>query len=274
MDETSKAKYDEIIEKLIHDFNEKDKDENLESYNIDTFLSETQELLSKYSHMIDLTNLQTETPKDLKLSLSEKKDINSDEIPLDNLSDPLNFIDYLEYEKPKKKSKTQKYLFLLKKFEEETKPTFSICDLAPQDELGQLVFREDKNFFGSMSFEDKIILSDNFGTCKFYSIKDKKLVRTLPNPNKNIKNSKVYSMDINDDGDMAFLGYENGCIAIFELEKNKCRSIFNNIHKTNVINLKIIEQTRQSKEKNFTLLSSDISGNVYLTYIKKGLLVI
>ena len=272
MDETSKAKYDEIIEKLIHDFNEKDKDENLESYNIDTFLSETQELLSKYSHMIDLTNLQTETPKDLKLSLSEKKDINSDEIPLDKLSDPLDFIDYLEYEKPKKKSKTQKYLFLLKKFEEETKPTFSICDLAPQDELGQLVFREDKNFFGSMSFEDKIILSDNFGTCKFYSIKDKKLVRTLPNPNKNIKNSKVYSMDINDDGDMAFLGYENGCIAIFELEKNKCRSIFNNIHKANVINLKIIEQTRQSKEKNFTLLSSDISGNVYLTYIKKGLL--
>ena len=73
MDETSKAKYDEIIEKLIHDFNEKDKDENLESYNIDTFLSETQELLSKYSHMIDLTNLQTETPKDLKLSLSQKK---------------------------------------------------------------------------------------------------------------------------------------------------------------------------------------------------------
>ena len=67
---------------------------------------------------------------------------------------------YLEYEKPKKKSKTQKYLFLLKKFEEETKPTFSICDLAPQDELGQLIFREDKNFFGALSYEDKIILSD------------------------------------------------------------------------------------------------------------------
>ena len=163
-------------------------------------------------------------------------------------------------------------LFLLKKFEEENKPTFSLCDLSPQDELSLTVFREDKNFFGSMSYEDKIILSDNLGTIKFFSIKDKKLVRTLPNPIKNTKKLKVFSIDINDEGDFAFFGYQNGNIAIFDLEKNKCRSIFTDIHKTNVINIKIIEQIKLPKEKQFKILSSDVSGNVYLTFIKKGLL--
>ena len=60
----------------------------------------------------------------------------------------MEFIDYLEFQNPKQKSKTQKFLFLLKKYEEEKNPTFSISDLALQAELSQLVFRGDKNFFG------------------------------------------------------------------------------------------------------------------------------
>ena len=52
-----KRKYDEILENIIRDFNEKDKLENLESYNIDTVLSETLKLLSRYENMIDLKTL-------------------------------------------------------------------------------------------------------------------------------------------------------------------------------------------------------------------------
>ena len=272
MENIDKKKYEEILEKIIKEFNEKEQLENLESYNIDAVLSDTQNLLKKYSHLIDLKILQKEEiPYNQIQSPSEAADLTSDEIPFDKIPDPLEFIDYLEFKNPKQKSKFQKFLFLLKKYEEENKPTFSICDLSLQDELSQLVFRGDKNFFGSMSYEDKIILSDNFGEVKFYSIKDKKLVRTLPNPTKNKKN-KIYAIDINDDGDMAFLGYENGNIALFDLEKNKCQKIFNEIHKTNVINIKIIEQVKLAKEKQFKILSSDVSGNVYLTHIKKGLL--
>ena len=262
--------YEEILEKIIQDFSQKEPIENIESYNLDTFLTETQELLSKYSHYIDFKNLQLELPDEEK-STKDTSD-NLEEIPFDSIKTSMDFIEYLEYDLPKKKSKNQKFLFLLKKFEEENNPSFSICDLSPQDELGQLIFREDKNFFGALSYEDKIILSDNFGEVKFYSIKDKKLVRTLPNPIKAQKKYKVFSIEINDDGDIAILGYENGNIALFDLEKNKCRTIFNEIHKSNVINIKIIEQTKQSKEKQFKILSSDISGNVFLTNIKKGLL--
>ena len=270
MESIDKKKYEEILEKIIRDFNEKEELDNFEKYNIDEFLLETQKLLSKYSHLINLKNTQKEIPKQI-LSPSKDSEISSNEIPFEKFRNPLEFIDYLEFQNPKQKSKTQKFLFLLKKYEEEKNPTFSISDLALQDELSQLVFRGDKNFFGGMSFEDKMILSDNFGEVKFYSIKDKKLVRTLPNPTKNKKN-KIYAIDINDDGDMAFLGYENGNIALFDLEKNKCQKIFNEIHKSNVINIKIIEQVKLQKEKQFQILSSDNSGNVYLTFIKKGLL--
>ena len=271
MENIDKIKYEEILEKLIKEFNEKEPLENIESYNIDTILSDTQKLLSKYSHLIDFKILQKEIPNNQIQSSTKAAELTSGEIPFEKIPNPLEFIDYLEFKNPKQKSKAQKFSFLLKKYEEENKPTFSICDLSLQDELSQLVFRGDKNFFGSMSYEDKIILSDNFGEVKFYSIRDKKLVRTLPNPTKNKKN-KMYAIDINDDGDMAFLGYENGNIALFDLEKNKCQKIFNEIHKTNVINIKIIEQVKLPKEKQFKILSSDVSGNVYLTHIKKGLL--
>ena len=270
METLDKRKYEEIIDNIIRDFNEKDKIENLESYDIDTILSETQQLLSKYSYMIDLDSLQMDLPKQSQRH-TEVAEITLDEIPFESTSNPLDFVDYLEFQYPKKKSKSQKYFFLLKKYEEENKPSFSICDLSLQDELSQLVFREDKNFFGGISFEDKIILSDNFGNAKFYSVKDKKLVRTLPNPTKKIKN-KIYALDINDDGDVAFIGYENGNIALFDLEKNKCQKIFSEIHKTNVICIKITEQIKLAKEKQFILLSSDNSGNVFLSQIKKGLL--
>ena len=270
MENIDKRKYEEILEKIISDFNERDQIDNLDKYNIDEFLSETQKLLSKYSHLINLNNLQKNVPKQITSPQGDSEE-SSKEIPFERLVNPLEFIDYLEFQEPKKKSKTQNVLFLLKKYEEEKNPTFFVSDLASQDELSQLVFRGDKNFFGGMSFEDKIILSDNFGEVKFYSIKDKKLVRTLPNPTKNKKN-KIYAIDINDDGDMVFLGYENGSIALFDLEKNKCLKIFSEIHKSNVINIKIIEQVKLAKEKQFQILSSDISGNVYLTFIKKGML--
>ena len=269
MENMDKRKYDEILENIIRDFNEKDKLENLESYNIDTVLSETLKLLSRYENMIDLKTLQQDIQK--VNPLPEATEINLEEIPFESIPNAIDFVDYLEYQYPKKKSKSQKYLFLLKKYEEEKKPTFSFCDLDLQEELSQLVFREDKNFFGSMSFEDKIILGDNFGNAKFYSIKDKKLVRTLPNPTKQTKN-KIFAIDINEDGDIAFLGYENGNIALFDLEKNKCQKIFSEIHDKNVISIKILEQKKLSKEKQFTILSSDTLGDVYLSQIKKGLL--
>ena len=141
MENIDKKKYEEILEKIIKEFNEKEQLENLESYNIDAVLSDTQNLLKKYSHLIDLKILQKEEiPYNQIQSPTEAADLTSDEIPFDKIPDPLEFIDYLEFKNPKQKSKFQKFLFLLKKYEEENKPTFSICDLSLQDELSQLVF--------------------------------------------------------------------------------------------------------------------------------------
>ena len=49
-----KKTYDEMIEKLILDFTEKESEEDYSSYNIDQFLTETQQLLTKYNSFINL----------------------------------------------------------------------------------------------------------------------------------------------------------------------------------------------------------------------------
>ena len=53
-----KKTYDEIIEKLILDFTEKESEEDYSSYNIDQFLTETQQLLTKYNSFINSNNVE------------------------------------------------------------------------------------------------------------------------------------------------------------------------------------------------------------------------
>ena len=54
-----KKTYEEMIEKLILDFTEKESEEDYSSYNIDQFLTETQQLLSKYDSIINSKNAQS-----------------------------------------------------------------------------------------------------------------------------------------------------------------------------------------------------------------------
>jgi len=166
---------EEMIKNLIKDFNEKEPLEDLSQYDLDLVLKETQDILSKYLPLfLSSTSSEKSKKKKAKKLSMDSTELTPDDIPFESLKYPTDFIDFLENQIPKMISKTQKNLFILKKYEQEKKPNFTVCDLNPQEELSQLIFREDKNFFGSLSFEDKIILSDNFGNLKFYSIKDKK----------------------------------------------------------------------------------------------------
>ena len=56
-----KKTYDEMIEKLILDFTEKESEEDYSSYNIDQFLTETQQLLTKYNSFINSNNIQSKS---------------------------------------------------------------------------------------------------------------------------------------------------------------------------------------------------------------------
>ena len=202
----------------------------------------------------------------LKINTSTESNIvEEDEIPSKYLSNPIDFVNYIEYQLPKEKTKLKKNTFILKKYENETNTKINVSELNPQEELSLLMLRGDTDITTAMAHEDTIITGDILGDIKFYSLKDQKLTRTLPCPLK--KREQVNAIDLSDDGDYAFAGFANGNIAIYELTTNKCKYINTTIHKTACTNIKLIERI---DKKTFRLFTSDQEGNILDMTISGG----
>ena len=203
----------------------------------------------------------------LKINTSTESNIvEEDEIPSKYLSNPIDFVNYIEYQLPKEKTKLKKNTFILKKYENEKNTIINVSELNPQEELSLLMLRGDSDITAAMAHEDSIITGDILGDIKFYSLKDQKLTRTLPCPLKN--RAQVNSIDLSDDGDYAFAGFANGNIAIYELITNKCKYINTTVHKTACTNVKLIERI---DKKTFRLFTSDQEGNIIDMTIAGGL---
>ena len=254
---------------------------DLSKYNTDDILKETEKLIneavksktiSEYNPKQDSKEIvqDSKTNKNepsLKINTSIENDtIEEDEIPSEFLSNPIDFVNYLEYELPKKKQQKKKNTFILKKFENEKETKLIVSELNPQEDLSILMLRGDIDITAAIAHDDNIITGDIFGDIKFYSLKDKKLARTLPCPIK--KKTQINAIDLSDDGDYAFAGFANGNIAVYELTTNKCKLVNNSAHKTSVINVKFIERI---DKKTFKIFSSDEEGNVLSIIIKSGL---
>ena len=271
---------DDILNSLLQtnfiDLNNVDTSE-ISKLNPDSILRESQKLVSdavknntleKYAPNQELKENNSTNEKLTGLKINTSSELNTEEIseiPSKYLSNPIDFVNYIEYQMPKEKIKIKKDEFILKKYENEKKTKFSVCELNPQDDLSILMLRGEADITTAMAYEDNIITGDILGDIKFYSIKDKKLTRTLPCPLK--KNVQINALDLCDEGDFIFAGFSNGNIAVFEIVTNKCKLIINNLHKTAIINLKFIEKY----EKNFKIFSSDEGGNVFEIIIKNGI---
>ena len=215
---------------------------------------------SKRSDIIDISQgLQT-----LQRTGTVKLDIMKIE---DNiLLSPFDFVNYVECKIPEKEAKLQKDYFPLKIHElelSEKKEKFKYSELNPQNELAFKLYNELNAFIFFLVLEDKIIFGDNLGNIKFYSLKENKVIKTLPYPLKNTPEVyKPYAMDTSNDEKISLVGYQNGQIAIFE--GAKCKQIIKQENAYNIINIKIINQNK----KNFQIIYSDISGNVNLLSLK------
>ena len=194
-------------------------------------------------------------------SLQFSGSIKSDPAQIEDkiLASPIDFVNYVEIKIPEKDAKAQKDSFPLKKYEAERKPSFTLSELNPKDDLASKIYTEEKGFIFFTAFEDKIVFGDESGNIKFYSFKEKKVTMVLTNA----KNCKSYAMDILLEKNISLVGYENGQIAIFDKPNNQ--KFLNKDNNPNIINIKFIEQ----KDK-IQALFSDIKGNVMLINIKKG----
>lgn len=238
--------------------------------NTDDVLKDVENLLNK-SEMKEKFDLGKENEKEVKKNEnpSVKINISTDEntteeaeIPLKNLSNPIDFVNYIEYELPKQNIKIKKDTFILKKYENEQNIKFIVSELNPQEELSLLMLRGDADITAAVAYEDNIITGDIFGDIKFYSLKDKKLARTISCPIK--KPTQINAIDLSDDGDYAFVGFNNGNVALYELTSNKCKLINNKAHTTACINVKFIQRIDKKTFKIFLVMKREMSFLLFL----------
>ena len=213
-----------------------------------------------------LTTNKEESKQGLKIDTSIESNDDENEIPSKYLSNPLDFVNYIEYLLPQEKSNLKKNTFILKKYKNENKIKHPVCELNPQEDLSSLMMTGEADITSAIVHEDNIITGDILGDIKFYSLKDKKCTRTLSCPIK--KRVQINAIDLSDEGDYLFAGFGNGNITLYELAHNKCKLKNDNIHKTACINLKYMERL---EKKSFKLFTSDEEGNVFEIIIKDNL---
>jgi hypothetical protein len=173
-------------------------EENELLQNTDDVLKDVENLLKK-SEMKDKFYLGKENEKEakkneipsVKINISTEADtIEEAEIPQEHLSNPIDFVNYIEYELPKKNIKIKRDLFILKKYENEQNIKFIVSELNPQEELSLLMLRGDADITAAIAYEDNIITGDIFGDIKFYSLKDKKIGKNYTLPFKEAHSNK------------------------------------------------------------------------------------
>ena len=224
------------------------------------------------------TNLEKDEKDDNIILTSDKpeKKKKEEKYFIPSIQNPIDFVNYIEVEQSNTKI-TQAYSnFTIKNHKKETKLK-SVLEVEPHLDINKTIFSKDKEEILSIYLKnDDLLLCDSLGNIFFYSLKEKKVTKTLNFPEKffSLNASKdsdkiINCLDMTDEEDFLFVGYNSGIINIFDLTKNTSKYSTSKIHN----NSPCIELKYSHKEKNnFHILSCDQDGNVNYTIFKAGTL--
>ena len=217
---------------------------------------------------------QQEKEQLLKKKLEESKKAEESFIP--NIPNPIDFVNYMEIEQSNTKISTAFSNFLIQNHRKTTKLK-SVLEIEPHLDINKAIFTEKNRVIKSIYPKgDIIILCDLKGNIIFFSLKERNKTKELSFPGKlfslgSVDDSAkiVNCLDITDEYDFLFVGYQSGTICVFDLKKNTCKYSVNKIHN----NLSCIELKYSHREKNvFHILSCDVGGNVSYSILKDGTL--
>ena len=217
---------------------------------------------------------QQEKEEILKKKLEERKKAEENFIPI--CQTPLDFVNYMEIEQSETKISKAYSNFLIQNHRRTSKLK-SVLEIEPHLEINKSIFTEKNRVIKSIySKGDLIILCDLKGNIIFFSLKEKNKTKELSFPTKLLaigpedESAKIINcLDITDEYDFLFVGYQSGTISVFDLKKNACKYKGNKMHN----NLACIELKYSHREKNvFHILSCDIGGNVSYSILKDGTL--
>ena len=209
-------------------------------------------------------------------SINKSDEKNEEKYFIPNIQNPIDFVNYIEIEQSNTKISQAYSNFIIKNHRKKTKLK-SVLDIEPHLDINKTIFnKENEKILSIYLKDDDLILCNSIGTLIFFSLKEKKISRTLLYPEKffslkEVKDSDkiINCLDITDEHDYLFVGYNSGNINIYDLKKNTCKYSANKIH----TNTPCIELKYSHKEKNnYHVLSCDIKGNVSYNIFRDGTL--
>ena len=235
--------------------------------NLDKKIKE--EDITKNKEKDNITRKKSLITKSIRSSSSfDESETSKKEIPVQYLQNPINFVDYLEYEQPKEEMAKIKNEFILRKYEEKNHAKFEILNINSDDELNKVIFQQNELLTCINYFEDIIITGNILGQVKIFSLSDKKLLKNFQCPIKADVNIKISTMDITNDGRYIFVAYSNGNIAMFDIKNQKLKLLIIDIIQNNeCLYIKFIYK----EGKFFKIIVSEQNGNVSLITIKDGM---
>ena len=262
------------------------KDEKMEKYNLNNILDESLTTInniklllkedkqddSNDSTQIDINDQSEINEKDEKLnninnnynSTSEE----SNKIPKKFLINPIDFVDYLECEQPKKKMEKIKKEFILRKYEETNQTKFEVSHINKDVELNKAIFPQNEIITAIYFYDENIVTGNIYGQVKIFSMSDKKQLKLFSLLGELETNPYVTCIDISTDKRQILVGYTNGNIGFFEINSQKLKLLINDIiNNCECLCIKFI-----SREGKFIhIIATDQVGNIFLINIKDGM---
>ena len=279
---TNENSLDNLIQMEFYDL----KDENLEKYNLNNILDESLTTINNIKHLLkedkqEDSNNSTQVDINDQLEINEKDGkqnniyINnnstseeSNNIPKKFLTNPIDFVDYLEFEHPKKRMEKIKKEFVLRKYEETNQTKFEISHINKDVELNKVIFPNNELITAIYFYDENIVTGNIYGQVKIFSLSDKKQLKLFSLLGESETNSYVTCIDISNDKRQILVGYTNGNIAFFEINSQKLKLLINDIiNNCECLCIKFI-----SREGKFIhIMATDQEGNIFLINIKDGI---
>ena len=256
------------------------KEEDLSKYNYEDVLKESLLLLQNLNNKSPIPNVINENKKEeinetekllRKSSSSSIEDyfITKKDIPQKYLENPIDFVNYFEYELPNEKMNKVNNKFILKSYEENNDIKFEIMNINTEKEINRIIFSDNKLITSIYYFGQEFLITGNIlGEIKIFSLIDKKQIKYIESPFSNEeRNIQITTMDLSKDNKILFIGYSNGNISFAEIKTQKIKLVINDIIKNSeCLCVKFINQ----EGRFYKIIASDQQGNIFLIKIKDG----
>ena len=281
----------ETIYNKFYNYNEEEIDsiidEILIDYSKENFIkrSKRENINNNENNITKEENIQNETLNSSNNNNNNNEisnDKNYEEIDINlipTFKNNLDFIDYIEYEQKNKIPIDKEKNNILSNYFTQSKSNIELLNIESIEKLNSYlkINQKKENEITCILTKGKLLFfGDIYGNVCLFSILDSTLIKYLQCPIKELVQLSVNCFDLTSNGEFIIIGYICGYISIFDIGREKCLLLINNVHKSYYLNQKfelnsILDIKFYDLDKNYIYFYvSDKIGDVFLDSVKMG----